>query len=147
MKGKMDLKNIHIGELIHKRWKEQNIPLDRVCNFFKCEEKQIKTMLKQKDISTEILLKWSKLLEYDFFRLYSQHLLLYAQIKSTGYKTKSDKSEMPKFRKSIYTKEIIDYLLGLIYNKEKTASEVIKEYKIPKTTLYRWIQKYPLKKQ
>jgi hypothetical protein len=28
-------------------------------------------MYEQQDLSTDILLKWSKLLEYDFFRLYS----------------------------------------------------------------------------
>ncbi len=33
-------------------------------------------MYKQKNLDTEMLLKWSKLLEYDFLRIYSQHLIL-----------------------------------------------------------------------
>lgn len=113
----------------------------------RCEEDDIKEMLNNKSIEADVLLRWSKLLEYDFFRIYSQHLILFAPQASIGYKQEKEKtSKMPVFRKNVYTKEIIDYLLMLIHTKEKTPGEIIKEYKIPKTTLYKWIKKYPVKK-
>lgn len=143
----MDLKDIHIGKAIKQLWIEKEIPLHRVCNFLNCDETEINEMLEKKSIETEQLLRWSKLLEYDFFRIYSQHLILFAPPSSIEYKRKKDEgiavnSELPVFRKSVYTKEIIDYILELIDSKEKTPMQIINEYKIPKTTLYKWIQKY-----
>lgn len=143
---KVDLKNMHIGQLIKSRLEELGLSRERVCNFMQCEEDDIEEMLQHKSIGTDKLLRWSKLLEYDFFRVYSQHLILFAPQASIGYKQEKEKtSKMPVFRKNVYTKEIIDYLLMLIHNKEKTPGEIIKEYKIPKTTLYKWIKKYPVK--
>ncbi|MBB6372286.1 hypothetical protein [Chryseobacterium shigense] len=94
-----------------------------------------------KSLDAEILLRWSKLLKYDFFRLYSQHLILYAPA-SEMYHKQNEKSELPKFRKNIYTKEVIEFILELIENNEKTKQQIITEYRIPKTTLYKWIAKY-----
>jgi len=148
----VNLKNIHIGQLIKSRLKELGLSRERVCNFMQCEEDDIEEMLRHKSIGTDKLLRWSKLLEYDFFRVYSQHLILFSPKSSTGsiLKKKSvsiPEGKYPMFKKAVYTKEVIDYLLGLIHSKEKTPSEIIKEYKIPKTTLYKWIQKYPIEKK
>jgi transposase-like protein len=49
---------------------------------------------------------------------------------------------LPVFRKNIYTKEIIDFIMERLNNKEKTKFEIMKEYGIPKSTLYKWIHKY-----
>ena len=46
------------------------------------------------------------------------------------------------FRKNIYTKEIIDFILELIKTKTKTTTEITQLYGIPKTTLHNWIKKY-----
>ncbi|MBB4806360.1 DNA invertase Pin-like site-specific DNA recombinase [Chryseobacterium defluvii] len=100
-------------------------------------------MYKAKSLDTECLLKWCKLLEYDFFRIYSQHLILYSPPGNANYKSfKKPVSKLPQFRKNIYTKEIIDFLLAMIRTGEKTKSQVIAEYGIPKTTLYKWLEKY-----
>lgn len=48
---------------------------------------------------------------------------------------------MPHFRKNIYTKEVINFMLEMIETGKKTKSQVISEYNIPKTTLYKWIEK------
>ncbi|PKF72472.1 transposase [Chryseobacterium sp. PMSZPI] len=142
----MNFKNIHIGELIHTKLKEDEIPMERVEQFMRCTTPEVKEMLLQENLSTEILLKWSKLLEYDFFRLYSQHLILFAPPKSVGFnkneKQEKQKSALPQFRKHIYTKEIIDFVVGQIINHKKTKQEVMDEYNIPKTTLYKWLKKY-----
>lgn len=104
-------------------------------------------MFLQEELTTGILLKWSKLLEYDFFRVYSQHLILYAPQRSTNYNSSSNEkgSKLPQFRKNIYTKEVIDFILELVESEEKTRQQIIDEYKIPKTTLYKWISKYALR--
>lgn len=139
----MNIKNIHIGEVIETRWKEMNIPMERTCNFFGKDRIIIKEMFTQKSLDSEILLKWSKLLQYDFFRLYSQHLILYSPPSSMSDKEYSEvEGSLPKFRKNLYNKQIIDFVLELIFTGSKTKSQVIEEYRIPKSTLYKWISKY-----
>ncbi|MFP3598621.1 hypothetical protein [Chryseobacterium sp. SIMBA_029] len=100
-------------------------------------------MFQLKVMTTDDLLKWSKLLEYDFFRLYSQHLILYSPSSLKGYKNEKYKTPtLPHFRKNLYTQEIIHFILELLSKEEKTKQQIIDEYKIPKTTLYKWIDKY-----
>ena len=121
---------------------ESGIAMSRICNFMKCEEEEVKQIYLQENLSTDILLKWSKLLEYDFFRIYSQHLILYAPVSADNENTKTQKTNLPQFRKNIYTKEIIDFILEQVSSGEMTKTQVMEKYKIPKTTLYKWISKY-----
>lgn len=139
----MNFKNIHIGALINQLVKENGTEMSRLCNFFKCTEEDIKTIYSKKSLDAELLLKWSKILEYDFFRVYTQHLILYAPLSAVDEETKvKKKSSLPQFRKNIYTKEIINFVLEQINTKEMTKTEVMERYGIPKTTLYKWISKY-----
>ena len=122
---------------------ESGIAISRICNFLKCSKEEIEKMYTQENLSTDILLKWSKLLDYDFFRVYTQHLILYAPLSAVDEETKvKKKSSLPQFRKNIYTKEIINFVLEQINTKEMTKTEVMERYGIPKTTLYKWISKY-----
>jgi hypothetical protein len=139
-----DLKNIHIGKFVETRWKESNISFERTCNFFKLDREIILEMFQQNSLDTSCLLSWSKLLDYDFFRLYSQHLILYSPPINASYNNleKKENTSLPMFRKNIYTQEIIAFIIELIETGEKTRQQVIEEYRIPKTTLYKWIYKY-----
>ncbi|MGG5210028.1 transposase [Chryseobacterium sp. MIQD13] len=136
----INFKNIHIGNLIYQKVEESQIGMPRICNFLKLPEDKISEMFQGESLDSDILLRWSKLLKYDFFRLYSQHLILYAPPGNVSPSNK-EASNLPIFRKHIYTKEIIDFILELIDCKEKTKKQIIEEYKIPKTTLYKWIAK------
>ena len=138
----MNFKNIHIGQMIEKRVTESGIEMSRICNFFKCKEEDVLKMYTSESLDTQILLKWCKLLEYDFFRIYTQHLILYAPTSAKAENTKKQKPVLPRFRKNIYTKEVIDFILEQIQNKEMTKVQIIERYNIPKTTLYKWISKY-----
>lgn len=139
----MNFKNIHIGQMIQEKVTESGIEISRICNFMKCREEDIQKMYQSENLNSEYLLGWSKLLEYDFFRIYSQHLILYAPpSRRQDGKLKEAGSLLPQFRKHIYTKEIIDFILDLIERKEMTAKQVMEKYHIPKTTLYKWISKY-----
>ena len=138
----MNFKEIHIGQMLKIAVTESGIEMSRICNFMKCEEEEINETYLQENLSTDILLKWSKLLEYDFFRIYSQHLILYAPVSADNENTKTQKTNLPQFRKNIYTKEIIDFILEQISSGEMTKTQVMEKYKIPKTTLYKWISKY-----
>lgn len=139
----MDFKDIHIGKLIYTRVTERNIDISRIINFFKLQESEILLMYNMKNISTDILLKWCKLLDYDFFRIYSHHLILFSPASSMYYeKTNQNESVLPKFRKNIYTKEIIDFILETIKDGKMSKTQIIERYKIPKTTLLKWIEKY-----
>lgn len=139
----MNYKNIHIGSIIKNAVIEKEIDISRICNLLNCPESEIKEMYESISMDTETLLKWSKLLEYDFFRIYTQHLILYAPAYSTIKKSVSEKKiSLPRFRKNIYTREVIDFILEQINTCEMTREEVMQRYKIPKTTLYKWIGKY-----
>ncbi len=135
-------KNINAGALVKLRFLESEMEISRVSNFFNCSEEEIEKMFESKSLDTEILLKWSKLLEYDFFRIYSQHLILFSPPSNAYSSNKEKPSNMPQFRKNIYTKEVIDFVTELITSGEKNISQVVEKYGIPKTTLHRWIVKY-----
>lgn len=137
----MNFKDIHIGELIKTKVKEDDLDTARLCKYFGCTEADLEKMYKQKSIDTEQLLKWSKILEYDFFRIYTQHLIFYAPPTAVE-KAPSQTSALPKFRKNIYTQEVIDFILELVNTGEKTKTQIITEYNIPKTTLYKWLSKH-----
>lgn len=142
----MNFKEIHIGSLIQQRVTESGTAISRICNFMKCTQEEIEDIYKSKSIDIEKLLKLSKLLEYDFFRLYTQHLIFYAPPVSSLNVKAEKKSSLPQFRKNIYTKEIIDFILKQIESGKMTKNEVIGRYNIPKTTLYKWISKYKTSK-
>lgn len=137
-------KNIHIGKLIETLVLEKKLKEERICHFLKISEAQLGEMYHIKSMDAELLLRWSKLLEYDFFRVYSQHLLLYAPpakmnfTKAAGQKN----NRIPSFTKSLYTPEIIEFVMEQLEREEKTPSEIIEQYRIPKTTLYKWIKKH-----
>lgn len=138
-------KDIQIGQLIEALVLEKSIEEDRICNFLKVNESELEKMYQSKSIDTDLLLRWSKLLEYDFFRIYSQHLLLYAPPAKVNPKENSGnkkKSTLPSFTKNLYTPEIIQFIIELIELKKKTPTEIIEQYRIPKTTLYKWIRKH-----
>lgn len=139
-----DLKHIHIGSIIKKRITETGIEAPRICNFLKCTEEEIENMYNAKSLDSEIILKWSKLLKYDLFRIYTQHLILFAPQANANYKDTSNIQQSPRtpFRKNIYTKELIDFILDIIEKGEKTKLQIIEDYRIPKTTLYKWLSKY-----
>lgn len=135
-------KEIHIGELIQTRISELNIEMTRISKFFKCSEQEIIEMMKCRSLDCELLLKWSKLLQYDFFRLYTQHLIYYSPLPSMKNFVKDKDSGLPQFRKNIYSKDIVDFILEMITTGLKSKHEIIDEYQIPKTTLYKWLKKY-----
>jgi len=134
-----NFKEIHIGKIIKQLIDEKSIEISRICKFMSASETEIEKMYQSKSLDAEILLRYSKLLEYDFFRIYSQHLILYAPpgaAKKDSSKIYKE-SKLPTFRKQIYTKEIIDFVLDIISTNQKTKQQVIEEYGIPKTTLYK----------
>ncbi|QQV01722.1 MULTISPECIES: transposase [Chryseobacterium] len=134
-------KNIHIGKYIKEMVVNKEISLERICNFLGKDEDFVEKVYESPSVDTDILLRWSKLLEFDFFRLYTSHLILYAPPSAPNKKTDKKNDTTPRFRKNIYTQEIKDFILGRIESGEMTQAEVIKEYSIPKSTLHRWILK------
>lgn len=144
MKVGSSFKNIHIGHLIRIRMAECSIGVERASRFLKVSENDIEQMLMCKSLDSKLLLGWSKLLEYDFFRIYTQHLILYSpQVikKDIAKKVKKD-TQLPIFKKNIYTQEIIDYLIELVDSGRKTLKQIQDEYNIPSTTVMRWAEKY-----
>lgn len=136
----MNLKTIHIGALVKSKAEELCIPLSRITKFMHCNDEEVESMYLKNSMDTEVLLRWCKLLEFDFFRIYTGHLILYAPPTMTDRTIKVGKSAMV-FRKSIYTKEVKNFILDKINSGQMSAAEVVSTYKVPKTTLYKWIKK------
>ncbi|ROH97484.1 transposase [Chryseobacterium daecheongense] len=134
-------KDIHIGQFIKERVTDKEITMERICNFLGKDEDFIEKVYTSKSIDTDLLLRWSKLLEYDFFRLYSSHLILYSPPAAVNKNEAQKTEKVPYFRKNIYTQEIKDFIINKILSGEMTHSEIIQEYLIPKSTLHRWLQK------
>lgn len=142
---KYNFEKIHIGKLISEIVSVRNFDEYRIETFFKNTDIKIEDVYNSESIDTHYLLKWSKLLKFDFFRVYSQHLSLFSSIRPLEKVTnKNLHSSIPTFKKNLYTKEIINFICDLIKNNKMTVNQVIKEYNIPKTTIYRWIKKYNL---
>ena len=64
---KFNYKEIHIGTMIKQLVLEKEIDEDRIANFLKADTVVIDRMYEKKSLDTDLLLRWSKLLEYDFF--------------------------------------------------------------------------------
>jgi len=137
-------KEIKIGRLIKEIIDKKEIEENRVTSYLKISERELLKLFESDSIDTDLLLRCCKLLEYDFFRIYSQHLLLYSPFTiHTKEKTvKKGIVSTPVFRKNLYTPEIINFIIELIETKQKTPNQIIKEYRIPKSTLYKWIKKH-----
>ncbi|QBA22908.1 transposase [Chryseobacterium indologenes] len=136
----MNIKNIHIGSLIQSKVEEYQISIERISRFLNSTEDEVESMYHAKSMDTDVLLKWCKLLKFDFFRFYTGHLILYApQARIDNIFTQKENTLV--FRKSIYTQEVKDFILDKIKTGKMTANDVVKRYKIPKTTLYKWMKK------
>lgn len=125
--------------MIKQKIAENGTEISRICSFLNISEADLKHIYGAVSIDSDLLLRISKLTGYDFFRIYSQHLILYSP--SKRLQTPEDKTGVPIFRKGIYSKEVIDFILELITSGRKTKFQIINEYHIPKTTLYKWIKK------
>lgn len=136
----MNIKNIHIGSLIRSKVEEYQISIERISRFLNKTEDEVEMMYHSKSIDTDVLLKWCKLLKFDFFRFYTGHLILYAPQARIDNVFGQNKNTLV-FRKSIYTQEVKDFILDKIKTGKMTANDVVIRYKIPKTTLYKWMKK------
>lgn len=141
----MNYKKIDIGKHIEKVAELRGVSLLRACKFFKCNKGDILDMYTKHSLDCELLLKWSKLLDYNFFMFYHTHLQFYkpsavsANLKGVQL-TENDKSYV--FRKNLYSVDVVNWLMNKLDNGELTPKEIMLKYNIPRTTLYRWIRRH-----
>ena len=136
-------RQIHIGKLIQSRMEVMGLSIRSLAHKTGIQERMLYKLLQQESLESNLLLQLSKSLNYDFFRIYTHHLLLYSRpnngIKTSrgtnGWKTSQ---ELPEVRKVAYSPEIISHIVYLIGKKRLGKKEAIEKYGIPKTTLYRW---------
>ena len=137
----MNFKHIHIGSIIAEQVLLQQIAIGRICKFFGYPEEQIEAMYQEESLDCNDLLKWSKLLKYNLFLYYQNHLILYAPSGASISRKTVATGDSQTFRKNIYTQEIKDYMIGLVLKKGKEPMWVAEKYHIPKNTIYRWLKK------
>lgn len=142
----MDFKSIHIGTHIRRIADIRELSISRACIFLNCNHKDIKEMYTKKSLDSDLLLRWCKLLDYNFFMFYHSHLQIYkpsASItKLKNHQISNEEHKNYSFRKNLYMPEIIDWLLFKLDKGELTVKEIIEIYNIPRTTIYRWKKKY-----
>ena len=135
---KVDYKNVHIGNAVKIRVSELGI---KSCDLIKeIPYSNLEELYKEKDLDAELLLTLSKLLSFDFFRIYTQHLILCSPSNAkTGNK---QPTYQPLYNRNLYTKEIIDFILDLYSKGIKSIVQIHEDYNIPRSTLHKWITKY-----
>ena len=141
----MDYKKIHIGKHIKYVAEFKNLSISRACVFLKCSHQDILEMYTKESIECNLLVKWCKLLDYNFFMFYHSHLQLYKPSAAIA-KLSSIEKQQPEirnyiFKKNLYMPEIIDWIIEKFNSNELTIKEIIEDYNIPRTTIYRWIKK------
>ena len=140
----MNYKNIHIGQHIKRISELQDLDISRACTYLRCTHQDILDTYSYTSLDSELLLKWSKLLNYNFFMFYHSHLQLYKPVASKARVSKDKKQASLKgydFRKNLYNPDIIDWILLKLDKKELSIKEIMEKYHIPKTTIYRWIKR------
>ena len=65
-------KNIHIGHVIHAKVKDKGITVTEFAQKINCNRTNIYNIFTRQSIDTDLLLRISQVLDYDFFKLYSQ---------------------------------------------------------------------------
>jgi hypothetical protein len=138
MKNFIDFKKIHLGKVIKDLVQELDISEEFIMQRIKCDKNMLQSYYKSENIDVKSMLKWSKILRFDLFRLYSMHLMLHHGI-SMKPKNKQIKKELG-LRKNVYTHEMKIFIINQIRNNAITISGAIEKYSIPKTTIYKWLK-------
>lgn len=66
--------NIQIGKIIEIKMSEKEFRMERLAKQLDIPEQVLSLMLKNDDLGCNVLFRISKILDYDFFSLYSWHL-------------------------------------------------------------------------
>lgn len=136
------MNEIHIGKLILEACLALQITDERMENFFSMPYAEVENMFAQEHLSTDLLLKWSKLLKFDFFRIYSEHLMMFHGISAKLFKDHSHIATGLDVRKNLYTPEIKQFIVNKVQTNQMTIPEAIERYGVGRTTLFRWIAKF-----
>ena len=71
---------IHIGNIIKKQFEEQAISVSLFAKQLCCDRTNIYSIFNRERIDTELLKKISIALNHDFFKYYSEELMLYCSL-------------------------------------------------------------------
>jgi len=67
---------LHIGKAVRKIFLKSGLSVKQFADMIPCKESNIYKIYERKEIDTSLLKKICKILNYDFFKLYSQELHL-----------------------------------------------------------------------
>lgn len=65
---------LHMGNLIRQRMKEKQISVVLMAKYLSCSRNNVYKLLNKYSMDTEVLAKISRLLDFDFFALYSREI-------------------------------------------------------------------------
>lgn len=141
-----NFKKIHIGYVLKSIVYERKLEEEDVLKYFKITKETLDEIYNTHNVTLDELLKWSKFLRFDLFRIFSMHLMLHHGISITKSKKKDGNAGI-SIRKNVYTQEIKVFVVSQIRNEEISVPDAIKKYSIPKTTLYKWLKQVSYEEQ
>lgn len=66
-------KNVHIGNLIHERLRQQGMSYARLARLINCDRTTVYSIVRSKSIDTDRLIRISEALDYDFISIYTDN--------------------------------------------------------------------------
>lgn len=140
------MKDIHIGQAIQQIVLHKGITQDKIeAGFPNANKVDIQKMYDSPSLESDVLLKWCKLCSYNFFMIYNTHLQIYAPAAAVAkLQIQEDQNTtitQLHFNKCVYSNEVKEFILELVAKKQLSIAEIIEQYHIPKTTIYKWIKK------
>jgi plasmid maintenance system antidote protein VapI len=69
-------RQIIIGSLIKEKFKDSGLSISEFASLIACESRNIQKIFNKEHLSVDLLLKISEALKFDFFKIYSEYLLL-----------------------------------------------------------------------
>lgn len=74
MKNQIKREKIHIGKLIKDRFSKSELSIDEFADLIGCNRDNAYNIFRRERLHTDQLLKISKILKFDFFRVYSEYI-------------------------------------------------------------------------
>lgn len=78
----MTPETIHIGKIIQRRLKEEERTVTWLANKLNCDRSSVYRLFDREIIDTDLLFKLSKILDYNFFDIYSREFKAMQGLKS-----------------------------------------------------------------
>lgn len=83
---------IHLGREIHEKVLNSNLTKKQIMTYFRCSDSKVNSMYHSEHMKSDLIMKWSILLDFDFFQFFSSSFIKYKKY-NKKYDKKDDKKD------------------------------------------------------